>query len=87
MFVCLKIGMWRVDGNTHPCINLLKFCMQIPTFSRKVLTSVPSHPGPGELWTLQTERNIFKSLNKTKDIQQIAKIIMVSLDPEQIDPS
>jgi len=67
MFVCLSVGMWRVNGNPNPCTDLDEIFHAHPHLSKEGfgagLTPTP-FPWAWGLETLKAEGHIFKMLQQ-----------------------
>jgi len=68
MFVCLSVGMRRVNGNPNHCTEFDEIFYAHPHLSKEDfgagLTPAPLPPGPGGLETLKAEGHIFKMLGR-----------------------
>jgi len=69
-FVCLSVGMWRVNGNPIPCTDLDEILHAHSHLSKEGfgtgLTPALSPLGPGGPKILEAEGHIFKMLSRLK---------------------
>jgi len=67
MFLCLSVGLWRVNGNPNPCTDLNAIMNTHPHLSkdRGLVATPPSSSGPvwGGPETLKAEEHILKTIS------------------------